>query len=474
MHSPLPILLALLFSVASHAADRPPNVVILFADDMAYADLGVYGAKGYQTPRLDRLAGEGRMFTSFRVAQAVCTASRVALLTGCYPNRLGLHGALGPGSKVGVHAEETTLAEMLKDKGYSTGIFGKWHLGDAPEFLPTRHGFDEYLGLPYSNDMWPYHPEAKPGAYPALPLIENDRVIDPAVTPEKQATLTGLYADRAVQFIEKHREKPFFLYLPFSMPHVPIYPGKDFAGKTERGTFGDVISEIDWAAGRVLDALERLHLTENTLVIFTSDNGPWLSYGDHAGSAAPLREGKGTVFEGGVRVPCIMRFPGRIPAGTVCNEPLMTIDLLPTIAGLTGAPLPKQKIDGKDVWPVISGKPDANNLQRAYWHYYADNQLQAVSIGHWKLVLPHTYRTLNGGQGGNGGKPVKYQQGKVLEPELYNLLADAGESRNVASANPKHVEDLLAVAEHARKTLGDSLSKRQGSENRPPGRRAMQ
>lgn len=312
---------------------KTPNVVLVFADDLGYADLSCYGAKGYRTPNLDRLAAEGVKFTDFYVPQAVCSASRTALLTGCYPNRVGILGALGPKNRHGINDDETTLGEVFKSRGYATAIYGKWHLGHHPQFLPPRHGFDEYFGLPYSNDMWPKHPEAK-HAFPDLPLIEGEKTI--ALNPD-QSQLTTQYAEHAVSFIERHRDQPFFVYLAHSMPHVPLFVSDKYQGRTERGLFGDVIEEVDWSVGQILATLEKLKLDEQTLVIFTSDNGPWLSYGDHAGSAEPLREGKGTSFDGGVREPCVMRWPGRIPPGAVCHEPAMTIDLLPTLAKLIGA-----------------------------------------------------------------------------------------------------------------------------------------
>ena len=303
---------------SSTRAEPPPNFVIVFADDLGYGDLGCYGARGYRTPNLDRLAAQGTRFTSFYVAQAVCSASRAALLTGCYPNRIGILGALSPSSKTGLNPAELTLAEVLKTRGYATAIFGKWHLGDAPEFLPTRHGFDEYFGLPYSNDMWPLHPEyanlppdaaPRKRGYPDLPLFEGERVAIRPVTAAHQAQLTTWYTERAVDFIGRHRDRPFFLYVPHAMPHVPLFISAKFRGKSRAGLYADVIREIDWSVGEILRALRRHGLEERTLVIFTSDNGPWLLYGNHAGSAGPLREGKATTFEGGVRVPFIARWP---------------------------------------------------------------------------------------------------------------------------------------------------------------------
>ena len=453
------------------AADRLPNIVIIFTDDQGYGDVGCFGAKGFETPNLDRLARQGRRFTNFHVSQPVCSASRAALLTGNYSNRIGIHGALGPSAKHGIADGETTLAELLKQKGYATGMAGKWHLGHHPRFLPIHHGFDEYLGLPYSNDMWPYHPETKPGTYPDLPLIEGDRIIDSNVTDEDQGHLTGMYTERAVSFIKRHKDGPFFFYLAHSMPHVPLHVGEGYRGKSAQGLYGDVIQEIDAGVGKIDDALEANGLAQNTLVIFATDNGPWLSYGDHAGSAGPLREGKGTCWEGGVRVPCIMRWPGHIPANTTSDAMLMTIDLLPTIARLVGAELPKHQIDGLDVWPLLAGEPGAINPHDAYLYYYEENELQAVvsGDGRWKLQLPHTYRTLAGHAGGHGGNPVKYEEKKIVQPELYDLVVDRGETTEVASLRPDIVKRLLAVAERARDELGDSRTKREGRGIRPAG-----
>ena len=456
------------------AADRPPNVVIIFTDDQGYGDVGVFGAKGYATPNLDGMAAAGRKFTNFHVPQPVCSASRAGLLTGCYPNRIGIHGALSPGARHGLAAGEMTLAAMLQRKGYATGMAGKWHLGHHAEFLPTRRGFDEYYGLPYSNDMWPHHPEAKPGTYPPLPLLEGEKVVKAGLTPEDQEQLTTAYTERAVRFIERNKERPFFFYLAHNMPHVPLYVSSKFKGKSAAGRYGDVIMEIDWSVGEVLRALERNGLERDTLVIFTSDNGPWLSYGDHSGSAGPLREGKGTCWEGGTRVPCIMRWPGRIPAGTTSADMLMTIDLLPTIARLAGAGLPERTIDGRDVWPILAGLPGARNPHNAYWFYYENNQLQAVTSGdgRWKLQLPHTYRSLSGRPGGRGGIPAKYDQHKLAALELFDLAADVAEAKNVAGENAAVVQRLLGLAEEARVELGDSLTKRIGRGLREPGRLA--
>jgi arylsulfatase A-like enzyme len=451
---------------AAGAADSPPprapNVVLIFCDDLGYADVGCYGAKGYATPNIDRLAAEGCRFTDFYVAQAVCSASRAALLTGRYSNRVGILGALGPGAKNGIRAEELTLAEVFKSRGYATAIYGKWHLGDHAPFLPTDHGFDEYFGLPYSNDMWPKHPE-NPKAYPPLPLFDGKKVVEH--NPD-QRKLTTAYTERAVSFIDKNKSRPFFLYLAHSMPHVPLHVSDKFAGKSARGLFGDVIEEIDWSVGQVIDALKRNGLDDNTLVIFSSDNGPWLSYGDHAGSAEPLREGKATSFDGGVREPAIFRWPGRIPAGAVCREPAMTIDVLPTMAALIGAELPRNLVlDGRDIWPLISARPGAKSPHEALYFYW-NRELQAVRSGRWKLHFDHDYRAqTESTRAARGGKPGQYRQEKIAS-SLFDLEADAGETRDVAGEHPDVVGRLSALADRARADLGDSLRPPQ---NKPAG-----
>ncbi|MCS6865120.1 MAG: sulfatase-like hydrolase/transferase [Gemmataceae bacterium] len=457
-------------SLATSTAAEKPNIIIILTDDQGYGDVGCYGAKDFSTPHLDKLAQQGIRFTDFYVSQPVCSASRASLLTGCYANRIGLHGALGPSAHHGLHADETTIAEICKSHGYATGIAGKWHLGHHPPFLPTRHGFDTYFGLPYSNDMWPHHPEAKKGTYPPLPMFREEKIIKANVSPDDQTQLTTQYTEFAVQFIAANKDKPFFFYLAHSMPHVPLFVSAKYKGKTPRGLYGDVIAEIDWSVGQIMKALDDHHLTEKTLVIFTSDNGPWLSYGNHSGSAGPLREGKGTVWEGGVRVPFIARWPGKIPAGSVCREPAMTIDLLPTIAAILGAQRPKRTIDGRDIGPLLRNQPNARCPHEAYFFYFGAGELQAVRSGPWKLILPHTYRTMAGQPPGRDGQPGRYQQVKIEQPELYNLDADIGETKNVAAKHPEVVEKLLALAEQARDELGDTLTRRTGRGVRPPGR----
>jgi arylsulfatase A-like enzyme len=452
-------MLATLFlplALLAGAEKTPPNVVVIFTDDMGYGDLSCFGAKKIKTPHLDQLAKDGIRFTDFYVAQAVCSASRAALLTGCYPNRVSIYGALGPAHKVGLAASETTIAAMLKAQGYSTACVGKWHLGHLPDYLPTKRGFDYYYGLPYSNDMWPKHPTAK---FPPLPLIEGEKTI---VENPDQSRLTTDYTKKAVEFIEKNKEKPFFLYLPHTMPHVPIFVGEERKDKSAGGLYGDVIEEIDWSVGQIVATLAKHGLEKNTLVFFTSDNGPWLNYGDHAGSSGGLREGKGTAWEGGVRVPTIARWPGVIPSGTVCREPAMTIDLLPTIAALCGAKLPTNKIDGKDITPLLRGDKDAKSPQEAYFFWWGQ-ELHAVRAGKWKLHFPHAYRSLK--TPANGGKPGVYVQQKTPQV-LYDLEADPAESVDLSAKHPEVVKQLEKLGDAARAELGDSLRKVVGSENR--------
>lgn len=460
------------------SAPTPPNVVVIFIDDMGYADIGPFGAKDVATPNLDRMAREGMRFTDFVVSSAVCSASRAALLTGCYHKRVGIAGALGPDAQVGISDRETTIAELCKQKGYATACFGKWHLGHHPKFLPLRHGFDEYFGLPYSNDMWPLHPayaklpadaEKRKQGYPDLPLIEGESIAKAAVTGEDQAQLTTWYTEHAVDFIERHKAQPFFLYVPHSMVHVPLFVSDKFRGKSGRGLFGDVVMEIDWSVGEILGALRENGLDEKTLVIFTSDNGPWLSYGNHAGSAGPFREGKGTAFEGGIREPTIFRWPGHVPAGATCNELTSTIDILPTVATLVGAKLPDHKIDGLDITPLLLGKPGAVTPHEVFCCYYEGGQLQAVRDGRWKLHFPHKYATLAGRPGGKDGSPAPYSNATIGEA-LYDLKADPGESHDVAKEHADVVARLSALAQKAREDLGDARTGAKGSGVREPGR----
>jgi arylsulfatase A len=448
----------------SRTAARPPNVVLIFCDDLGYADIGPYGSRT-PTPNIDRLAREGMRFTDFYVPQAVCSASRAGLLTGCYPNRVGIQGALPPRARVGLNPSEITIAEVLKPLGYATAMFGKWHLGDAPQFLPTRQGFDEWFGLPYSNDMWPHHPAST--NYPPLPLYENERVLE--LMPD-QTKLTTWYTERAVSFIDRNKSRPFFLYVPHSMPHVPLFVSDKFKGKSGRGLYGDVIMEIDWSVGEILNALNRSGLDENTLVIFTSDNGPWLLYGNHSGSAGSLREGKGTSFDGGVRVPFIARWLGTIPRGATHKDYASTMDLLPTLARLAGTNAPADRvIDGRDISPVLLGRrvePRGDPLF-IYW----GQALQAVRQGPWKIHFPHDYTTPQ--PAGADSKPGRYATRRT-ELELYNLAADPAETNNVAAAHPEVVARMEKLADVCRTDLGDVRTRSVGANVRSPGRTPAQ
>ena len=462
--------------------NRPPNIVIIFTDDQGYADIGVYGAQGFQTPNLDRLANEGIRFTDFQVSQAVCSASRAALLTGSYSERVGVQGAFNHTARVGLNPDEETIAEMLKSIGYVTGIFGKWHLGHHKKFLPLQQGFDEYLGIPYSNDMWPvdYDGSSVSGTdhfksfYPQLPLIEDNEKIEEIRTLDDQDQLTTRYTERAVDFITNNKDRPFFLYLPHSMPHVPLGVSNKFRNKSEQGMYGDVIMEIDWSVGEILNALSDNDLDDNTVVIFASDNGPWLNYGNHAGSAFPLREGKGTMWEGGSRVPCIIRWPGRITAGSVSHQLAATIDILPTIASITGAALPARPIDGVSIQAILEG--DTSATPREEYYYYYGGELIAVRKGKMKLVFPHSYRSYAGIDLGLDGYPGiykgvlgKYAVGKS-KLELYDLDNDMSESKDVSEMYPEVVKTLKALGQKAREELGDRLTGTIGTGVRPIGR----
>jgi arylsulfatase len=411
---------------ASQAA-RKPNVVIVLTDDQGYADVGVFGAQGFTTPNLDRMAAEGIMLTNLYVAAPICSPSRAALLTGSYPVRVGIPDVLMPNSVTGLNPDEVTLAELLKSVGYATAAVGKWHLGDDPTFLPTRQGFDEYFGLPYSNDMTP------------LPLLEDEDVVEE--NPD-QSELTQRYTARAVDFITRNRDDPFFLYLAHTMPHVPIAASDAFVGQSEQGLYGDVIMEIDWSVGQILGTLEELGIARDTLVVFTSDNGPWLRYGNHAGSATPLREGKWTTFEGGQRVPGIARWPARIHEHSVSSEIVTTMDLFPTLAAISGAALPGPAIDGKNVLPVLEGKPGAVSPTDTLY-FYLEEELQAVRRGHWKLHLPHSYETVAVlGADGTAGEDEQ----KDIPLALFDLDADPGETTDLSAEHADVVSELTTAA----------------------------
>lgn len=450
------------------AAVPRPNVVIILTDDQGHADVGTYGAKGFKTPRLDRMAGEGMRFTDFHVSTPACSGSRASLLTGCYSQRLGIPAVLGGGvgERIGLNPEEKTIARMLKEQGYATAIVGKWHLGQHPKFLPLNYGFDEFLGTPYSNDTGPdMSMAARLAGKTGLPMIEGDRVIE---TNPDQRYLTKRYTERAVDFITRHKDRPFFLYLAHNMPHTPLAVSERFKGTTERGLYGDVIAEIDWSVGEILDALKRNGIDERTLVIFTSDNGPWHLYGDHGGSAEPLRGGKKQTFEGGMRVPCIMRWPGRIPAQSVCREVATAMDILPTVAKITGAVLPPRRIDGLEITALIFGYEGARSPHPCFYYYW-QKELRAVRQGRWKLQFPHVDAQAPNparlGHGGTRGDVMKVEHGLAL----YNLEDNPGEDVDVSAAFPQIVSRLSALAEAARKDLGDSLQQRIGEGIRPCG-----
>ena len=438
----------------------------MFVDDLGYADIASHGSPNYATPHLARMAQEGVILTSFYVSQPVCSASRASLLTGNYANRIGIHAALGPRNTHGIHANEVTLGELFQSQGYATAIYGKWHLGHHPPFLPQRHGFDDYYGIPYSNDMWPYHPES-PHAWGDLPTMEGDSIVG---YNTDQTRFTADFTERGVTFIQEQTEAgvPFFLYLPHPMPHVPLFVSEERAGHSNAGLFGDVIKEIDWSIGQIMAALEESGVDDNTLVIFASDNGPWLSYGNHAGSADPLREGKGTSFEGGVRVPFLARWPGHIPPGLTVDTPAMTIDIFPTLAHVVDAPLPPHPIDGKNIWPLLSGAKQSSPHQ-AYFFWNHNNQLHAVRSGPWKMHFPHRFRTMQGQASGLDGIPGKYRQDSI-GLALFNLESDIGEMHDLVAEEPSVVAHLTALADSMRLRLGDSLTGVEGSDRREPGR----
>ncbi len=438
-----------------------PNVVIIFTDDQGYGDLGTYGATGLETPHLDQLAAQGMRFTNFYSGQPVCSASRAGLLTGCYPNRIGISGALFPYSEVGLNPNEITIAEMLKEKGYATAIFGKWHLGHHKKFLPLQHGFDEYTGVPYSNDMWPVKldgskasTDTRKGKFPDLPIMEGNEIKETITSLSDQDKLTTLYTEKAVDFINRNKDNPFFVYVPHSMPHIPLGVSDKFRGKSEQGLYGDVIMEIDWSAGQIMNALKANGLEENTIVIFNTDNGPWLNYGNHGGSSGGLREGKTTSWEGGQRVPCIVRWPGNIPAGVVCNQLASSIDFFPTLASIVNADLPEHKIDGVNIMELWKGNFSAKPRDEIYY-YYGKNNLNAVRKDKWKLVFPHTYRSYEATVPSNDGVGGKRISVKLDSMELYNMMRDEGERYNVIGLYPEKVAELMKVADRARADLGD-------------------
>lgn len=443
----LSLLLTLTCFAANLAASEKPNFIIIFADDQGYGDLSCFGSQTIKTPNIDRLADEGRKFTSFMVASPVCTPSRAALLTGCYPKRVGMHQhVLFPTSRKGLNPAEHTIADHLKSQGYSTACFGKWHLGHQPEVLPTSNGFDTYLGIPYSNDM--NHPDnkGKPKGGPdgmdilwndpestltkwKTPLIRDEAIVE---LPVDQRTVTRRYTQAAIDFIESHQEDPFFVYLPHSMPHIPLYVPDDVRDPNPLHAYINVIEHIDHEVGRLLNKLDELKLTDNTYVLYATDNGPWLPFKHHGGSAGVLRDGKGTTFEGGQRVPCLIRGPG-IPAGTVCNELTGTIDVLPTIAAITKSPLPSdRKIDGVDVSTLWMNQTDVSP-RNEFIHYTSQGNLEGLRQGDWKLLVKTPRRSRN-------------NQPKQAQPQimLFHLGKDLSEKQNMAEQKPEIVEKLRA------------------------------
>ncbi len=458
------------------AKTKIPNIVLIFIDDMGYGDVGCFGATEYNTPNIDKLASSGMRFTNFYVAQAVCSASRAALMTGCYSNRVGISGALMPYDSIGINPDEELIPELLLTQGYQNAIIGKWHLGHHYQFLPLQNGFHEYYGIPYSNDMWPVNYDGKPATkdngpgklvYPPLPLIRGNEQIKVFETLEDQSQITTLYTEYSIDFIKRNKETPFFLYLAHSMPHIPLAVSDKFKGKSKQGLFGDVIMEIDWSVGEIIKAIEDNGLSKNTLVIFTSDNGPWLNFGNHAGSAGGLKEGKGSSWEGGQRVPCIMSWPGVISAGTICSNIAATIDILPTLCSITGSDLPVKKIDGVNIKPLLEGNFDSNPRD-VFYYYYRKNSLENVRKGKWKLVLPHEYRSYENTMPGNDGWPGKYSQVKT-DFALFDLGRDPGERYDVKELYPGVVDELKKLAHEIRQDLGDENYFMPGINSRKPG-----
>ena len=445
---------------AALGAERP-NFVVIFTDDQGYGDVGCFGAKGFQTPNLDRMAAEGTKFTDFYVGCPVCSGSRTALMTGCLYKRVNMGAVLFPGSKIGLNPDEITVAEVLKPQGYATACIGKWHLGHLPKFLPTRQGFDYYYGIPYSNDMT-IDPTARLAEDIVLregmtvdrirnekpirnvvPLMRGEQVIE---YPADQSTLTKRYTEETIKFIREHRKEPLFVYLPHTMCHVPLAASKEFRGRSKARLFGDVIEELDWSVGEILKTLKELDLDEKTLVIFTTDNGA------ASGSSKPLRAKKGSLYDGGIRVPCIMRWPGKIPAGKVCSEVAATIDVLPTLAGLAGAKVPGDRvIDGRDIWPLMQGSAGAASPHEAY--FVAHGGRIVVRSGKWKF---YPYR-----EGADRRRPGRKGKQKPVKPkppagppvQLYDVSADIGETKNVAEENPDVVDRMQKLIAGLKKDL---------------------
>ena len=430
------------------AQGKTPNFVLIFLDDSGWADFHPFGDPAYKTPNVQRLASQGCRFNNFYVPQAICSASRSALLSGCYPGRTKVVGAIGPGAR-GLDPKFETLGQVMKTAGYSTAVYGKWHIGDQPDTRPWARGFDESCGLMYSNDMWEYHPQMA-DHFKKWPLHfwENGKIKIERVTPKDQPMLTTWYTEHAVSFIQRKKDNPFFLYVPHSMPHVPIFASDKFKGKSGAGLYGDVIEEVDWSVGQIMKALQDNGVADNTFIFFSSDNGPWITYGNWAGKT-PYREAKFTVFDGGTRSACILSYPGRIPAGTTSTRAWCTIDMMPTLAHLAGAKLPNYPIDGKDVWDLISGKPGATN-PHTYYAFSSGRLLEAVmtSDGKWKLHVPHPYQTLV--TAGHDGAPGEYRKTEI-GLTLFDMEHDPYEKNNVLENHTDIARKLLAYAEEQRR-----------------------
>ena len=449
------------------ASERSPNVIIIFTDDLGYTDLSSYGQKQWQTPALDRLGAEGVRFTDFYVPTPACSPSRAALLTGRYPLKAGVREVISPRTLRGLPEVERTAAEIFRDAGYRTGMVGKWHLGAHPDFLPTNNGFETWFGLPYSNDYSPRsinNPRSYAVQWMELPLFRDTTIVE---REPDQRYLTERYTVEAIDFIRVNRDEPFFLYLAHSMPHVPLWVSDPFLGVSDGGLYGDVIEEVDASTGRILNELESLGLDEHTIVVFTSDNGPWLLMGDHGGTRGELREGKATTFEGGVRMPAVMRAPGRIPGGQVVTEPVISMDVLPTVLNYAGIGLP-DNLDGVPLDGALSGN-QAFDPERPLF-FYRSGQLRSMRKGKWKLHVPHAYTSIHeewGGRPGSGGHPGAYGRA-TIDVALYDLENDPGELMDLAAEHPEIVEELLVHIEDARSRIGDELTDRVGSEATPP------
>jgi len=458
----------------AHAKKKHPNVIIINMDDMGYADTEPFGMTGIATPNFNKAAEQGMRLTHFNAVQAVCSPSRAGLLTGCYPNRLGLSGAFMPWTKIALNTSEETIASLLKKTGYKTAMVGKWHLGAQPPFLPIHFGFDSFYGIPYSHDMWPVgydgtpaKPNSPQSKYPPLPIYDGDKVVGTNQTLEEQAELTSKFTYKAIDFIEANKKQPFFLYLAQPMPHVPLAASAKFKGKSGAGLFGDVIMELDWSIGQIINTLDKNNLSENTILIITSDNGPWIRFGDHAGSTGGLREGKGTAWDGGTRVPFIIRWPGKIKAGAVNSNLMTNMDLLPTIVSFANSTLPKNRIDGLNFADLLLGKSTVP-VREVFYYYYDTNNLKAVRYKNWKLVLPNNSQTY-AGLVGKDGVPGN-SQFLPVKMALYNLAHDPGENYDVQTLYPSMVEKIMQYVEEARADLGDDLTKRKGQNVREPGR----